>query len=35
MHEILSLLMEKLHFEPFLETYENAEDIRSLIVQEL
>ena len=35
MHEILSLLMEKLHFESFLETYENAEDIRSLIVQEL
>ena len=25
--------MEKLHFESFLETYENAEVIRSLIIQ--
>ena len=33
MHEILALAMEKLHFESFLEIYENAEDIRSLIIQ--
>ena len=35
MHEILDLAIEKLHFESFLETYENAEDIRSLIIQKL
>ena len=35
MHEILALAMEKVHFESFLETYENAEDIRSLIIQEI
>ena len=35
MHEILALAMEKLHFESFLEIYENAEDICSFIIQEL
>ena len=35
MHEILALAVEKLHFESFLETYKSAEDIRSLIIQEL
>ena len=30
MHEILALAMDKLHFESFLETHENAEDIRSI-----
>ena len=35
MHEILTLTMEKLHFESFLQTSENAEEIRSLIIQEL
>ena len=29
MHEILALAMDKLHFESFLETHENEEDIRS------
>ena len=35
MHEILALTTGKLHFESFLEIYENAEDIRSLILREL
>ena len=35
MHKILALSMEKLHFESFLETFENVEDTRSLIMQEL
>ena len=35
MHKILALATEKLHFESFLETYENAEDIHPLIIQEL
>ena len=35
MHEILALAMEKLHFESFLETYEKAEDICSLVIQKL
>ena len=35
MHEILALTIGKLHFESFLEIYENAEDIRSLILREL
>ena len=35
MHEILALAVEKLHFESLLETYENVEDICSLIIQEL
>ena len=30
MHEILALAMDKLHFESFLETHENEEDIRSI-----
>ena len=33
MYKILALAIEKLHFESFLETYENAEVIRSLIIQ--
>ena len=35
MHEILALAIEKLHFGSFLETYENAEDICSSVIQEL
>ena len=35
MHEILALAIEKLKFELFLETYENTEDIRSLVIPEL
>ena len=33
MHEIFVLYMEKIHFESFLETFENVENIRSLIIQ--
>ena len=35
MHEISALAVKKLQFGSFLETYGNAEDIRSLIIQEL
>ena len=35
MYEMLTLAKEKLHYQSLLETYENAKDIRSLIIQEL
>ena len=35
MYEMLALAKEKLHYQSLLETYENAKDIRSLIIQEL